>query len=195
MERKRAKKSGEAKYPGISEAMKERSLLLRAVGRSILGLSMVGAVSACDEGDKLPVDQDADTYSGEDWTTMGVAPADWFEGPDSVDGRDGDFDAIPDGESDFEDDFGLMGVIDVPFQPDVVVQDVEDDYALGGVPRPPEDVVDEDVPPLPGEMPEPDVLDVIPDSGPGDADSEDADAEEDYFIGGIAPFPDEDIQE
>jgi len=195
MERKRAKKKSTAKYPGIQEAIRERNLLLRAVGRSILGLSMVGVVGACDEGDKMPVDNDADTFSVQDWTTMGVAPMDWFEEPDSINGRDGDFDAIPDGEADFEEDFGLMGVIDVPFQPDVLVQDVEDDYALGGVPRLPEDVVEEDVPPLPGEMPEPDVLDVVPDSGPSDGDVKDGDAEEDYFIGGIAPYPDEDIQE
>jgi hypothetical protein len=200
MERRKAKRTGMGKgasgYPGLRDAWMDRKAFLSLVSRSILGVSVAG-VMGCDEGNKLPVDGDLQSADGvwDNWVHAGIAPRMDVEedSESSPDVRPDWLEFVTAGVDVPPDEFVLggedVGDLEARFpdvKPDPDGRD--DDWTMGGVPRPPEDIIDEESIPLPGEMPEPDVIDIK------DKDGEDEkDAEEDFFIGGIMPPPEEEM--
>ncbi len=163
MNMKRMRVFGKAKpgYPDAKDVDPTRREFLRRVGGGILGVSLFG-LAACDEKGPEAVGKDLTGSDVPDYELGGVAPDTLVE---------------PDVEQ-----WELAGGMREPDEISPVDVSVDPDWTTGGVARPPDEISPEiiehpdvkpdlgDVPPLPGEMPEPDVWnsDVKPDAGAPD---------------------------
>lgn len=155
MEIKRMRVFGKKKpaYPDVKEVDLERRMFLRKMGGGLLGVSLLG-LGACDESNPEKVGSDTVPDDTSDTQLAGVAPNDIMD---------------PDLSQPDQQEWELAGGMREPdeiSQPDVPV---EPDYVTGGVAPPPDEISQDqiesldvksdevDVPPLAGDMPEPDL--------------------------------------
>ncbi|MBM4356277.1 MAG: hypothetical protein FJ109_21215 [Deltaproteobacteria bacterium] len=185
MELKRRKVAGtsKAKYPTHEEARSDRRRFLNLLGRGLLAAPLLG-VAGCEFGSKkkLPVDAAADAVLEPDYTLGGVAPDSIGVEPDN--GPDwnlsGGAPMDPDVRTPPDKDYQVQGDLGIDVgTPDTCTRkpDAEGEFPpLPGeaVPdvKPQPDTTEEDVPPLAGDMPAPDVTPQPQQDAKGEVDAE-----------------------
>lgn len=144
LKRRKATAKPAPDYPSADEVGKDRRYFIGLLGKGLLGVSVLGLVR-CNAGANAPIllsDAAADALDQDEWVTAGVAPP-----PDTL-------------EDVIEEDF-VLGGLQRP--PDTIEDTFEEDFVLGGAPRPPDTItpppdVEDEFPPLPGEMMPPDAV-------------------------------------